>query len=87
MSTLLLVTKMHKAAEEQNIDAKIWAVGTAVYKSELDKANEVLLGPQVRFMKSEVKKLAGDKPIEVIDMRIYGKVDGNGALQQALNLL
>lgn len=87
MSTSLLVSKMQKAAKEQNVDVNIWAVGTAVYKNDLPKADVILLGPQVRFMQSEVKKLAGNKPVAIIDMKVYGKIDGNGALKQALDLL
>jgi PTS system cellobiose-specific IIB component len=87
MSTSLLVSKMEKVAKEKNIDAHIWAVGTAGFKDELSKADVVLLGPQVRFMQSQVKKLAGEKPVEVIDMRSYGKVDGAAVLDQALKLI
>lgn len=86
MSTSLLVTKMEKAAKESGVEAEIWAVGTAAYKNELIKADVILLGPQIRYMKDEVTKLATGRPVEVIDTRAYGMIDGAGVLKQALNL-
>ncbi|MGL5149356.1 MAG: PTS sugar transporter subunit IIB [Clostridium sp.] len=86
MSTSLLVTKMQKAAEEQGVEAKIWAVGTGIYTSEKGNCDVILLGPQVRFMKAEVARTM-EVPVEVIDMRIYGKMDGAGALAQALKMM
>lgn len=87
MSTSLLVTKMEKAASKNSIEVEIWAVGTAGFRAELEKPDVILLGPQVRFMKDEVARLAGGKPVAVIDMRAYGKIDGEAALKQALDLL
>lgn len=87
MSTSLLVTKMEKYAAEKNIEVEIWAVGTAGFRAELEKPDVILLGPQVRFMKDEVARLAKGKPVAVIDMRAYGKIDGAGVLKQALDLM
>lgn len=87
MSTSLLVSKMQKAAQARGVEIEIWAVGTAGFKNELAKPDAILLGPQVRFMKDEVKSLAKEKPVEVIDMRAYGKVDGEAVLDQALKLI
>lgn len=86
MSTSLLVTKMEKAAKASGCEVQIWAIGTSGYKSEIEKADVILLGPQVRFMKDEVTKIAKGKPVAVIDMRSYGMVDGAGVLKQALDL-
>lgn len=87
MSTSLLVTKMQKAAVEANIDINIWATGSGNYKNEIDKADAILLGPQVRFMLNEVKIHSKGKPVEVIDMISYGKIDGKAVLNHALKLV
>lgn len=87
MSTSLLVTKMEKAAAEQGIECQIWAVGTGVYQNEKGKQDVILLGPQVRFMKNEVSRTMGPVPVEVIDMRYYGKMDGAAVLKQALEII
>ena len=91
MSTSLLVTKMQKAAEAQGIESDIFAVSA----SEADQSiaskdvNVLLLGPQVRFMKSQFEgKLAPlGIPLEVIDMKDYGMMNGENVLKQALRLI
>ena len=74
MSTSLLVTKMEGAAKDAGYDAKI------------------LLGPQVRFQKSAIEKLAagrkkGPIPVEVIDMRDYGTMNGKAVFEMAKKLI
>lgn len=87
MSTSLLVNKMKEAASQRGIEAEIWAVADAEAANNIDKADCMLLGPQVRFMLDKMKKLAGDKPVEVIDMATYAIMDGSKALDQALKML
>lgn len=91
MSTSLLVTKMQKAAEEQGVDADIFAVSAAEADNNLESkdVNVLLLGPQVRFMKSQFeKKLEGkDIPLDVINMSDYGMMNGEKVLATALELI
>lgn len=87
MSTSLLVTKMQKAATERGLDLDISATGSGTYKDIAQTADVLLLGPQVRFMLREVTSAVPGKPIEVIDMRAYGKIDGAAVLDQALKLM
>ncbi|MBA1395287.1 PTS sugar transporter subunit IIB [Lactobacillus sp. XV13L] len=96
MSTSLLVTKMQKAAEEEGIDANIFAVPAAEADShiEQDDLDCVLLGPQVRYMENDFKKKVKgqgkdgkDIPLGVIDMRAYGLMDGKKVLKQAEDLI
>ncbi|MED4544616.1 PTS sugar transporter subunit IIB [Lysinibacillus sphaericus] len=91
MSTSLLVSKMQKAAQEQNIEADIFAIA----ESEVDKvltnkkADVLLLGPQVRYLKStfEEKFKELNFPIDVINMADYGMMNGDNVLKQALKLI
>ncbi|MFJ7950064.1 PTS sugar transporter subunit IIB [Lysinibacillus sp. NPDC096418] len=91
MSTSLLVSKMQKAAQEQNIEADIYAIA----ESEVDKvladkeADVLLLGPQVRYLKGtfEKKYKQLNLPIEVINMADYGMMNGENVLKQALKLI
>ncbi|MGL4741220.1 MAG: PTS sugar transporter subunit IIB [Sarcina sp.] len=87
MSTSLLVTKMQKAATERGLDFDISATGSGTYKDTAQTADVILLGPQVRYMLREVSAAIPSKPIEVIDMRAYGKIDGSAVLDQAINLM
>lgn len=47
----------------------------------------MMLGPQVRFLESKMKGVAGGKPVAVIDMVAYGSMNGEKVLEQALKLL
>ena len=86
MSTSLLVNKMREEAQKKGADYDI----NAYSLNELDKGADsdcILLGPQVRFALDKVKKAYPDKPIDFIDMRIYGLMDGKGAIAIADKLL
>jgi len=82
---------MQKAAQEQNIEADIYAIA----ESEVDKvlankmADVLLLGPQVRYLKGtfEAKYKEKNFPIDVINMADYGMMNGENVLQQALRLI
>jgi len=88
MSTSLLVTKMQEAAADQGEEAEIWAVAEADASTNWEKADVLLLGPQVRFLENKIKDMVGGKiPVAVIDMRAYGMMDGKAVFQQALDLL
>ncbi len=92
MSTSLLVTKMEKAAEEKGIEAKIFALPFTDAPRVLEEVDCILLGPQVRFQKAEIEKMAqgrkaGPIPVDVIDMREYGTMNGKAVLEKALKLL
>lgn len=91
MSTSLLVTKMRKVAENQGVEANIFALSASEADSEIDKGelDVILLGPQVRFMKNQFEqKVAGKNlPVEVIDMKDYGTMNGEKVLGYALDLI
>ncbi|OJG51087.1 PTS system, lactose/cellobiose family IIB component [Enterococcus haemoperoxidus] len=91
MSTSLLVTKMQKAADAQGLDTDIFAVSASDADNNLESkpVDVLLLGPQVRFMKSDFEKRLEPKgiPLEVINMADYGMMNGEKVLQQALNLI
>ena len=73
MSTSLLVTKMQKAAEENEVECKIWAVSQSDAPNNWEKADVLLLGPQVRYELKNVKKMFLDKPVEIINMQYMGQ--------------
>ncbi len=91
MSTSLLVSKMQKAAEEKGIDAEIFANSANEADGSLESKDidVLLLGPQVRFMKSQFEqKVEGTGiPVDIINMQDYGMVNGEKVLQAALDLM
>lgn len=82
---------MQKAAQAQNMEADIFAIAeNEVEKTMENKSIDVLLlGPQVRYLKSSFdKKLAGTGiPLDVISMSDYGMMNGENVLNQALHLM
>lgn len=89
MSTSLLVTKMEAAAKEQGIECKIWAESADAVKSHIDSADVLLLGPQVRYLLPQMKKLGEEKgiPVDSINPVHYGMCNGPEVLKTALNLI
>lgn len=89
MSTSLLVTKMEEAAQEQGLEGKIWAVPANQVNLHIDNADVLLLGPQVRYLLSNLKKLGEDKgiPVDAINPVHYGMCDGGEVLKAAINLV
>ena len=85
MSTSFLVNKMNEAAKGMGVEVNIKALPVAECKNVIDTVDIVLLGPQVRFQKPQVDALVkGRVPVEVIDMRQYGIMDGKGILESTL---
>jgi cellobiose PTS system EIIB component len=89
MSTSLLVTKMEKAAKEQGLDFKIWAEGADAVKRHIDQADVLLLGPQVRYLLPQMKKLGEEKniPVDSINPIHYGMCNGVEVLKTAIDLV
>ncbi|RBW67817.1 PTS sugar transporter subunit IIB [Bacillus taeanensis] len=88
MSTSLLVTKMEKSAAEQGKEYKIWAVSGDTVGNHIDKADVLLLGPQVRYLLPQMKKLGESKgvPVDIINPVHYGTCNGPEVLKTAEQL-
>jgi cellobiose PTS system EIIB component len=88
MSTSLLVTKMEAYAKEQGLEGKIWAVGADDVKNHIDDADVLLLGPQVRYLLSQFKKVGEEKgiPVDSINPVHYGMMNGAEVVKFAVGL-
>lgn len=85
LSTSLLVNKMKEVAKNEGIDVNIQALPVAQCANALEKADIVLLGPQVRFQKPQIEEMAkGRIPVEVIDMKLYGTMNGKAILEATM---
>lgn len=87
MSTSLLVEKMKKSAQEQGIQVDIWAVGANEVKANADKADVILLGPQVRYAQKKIESEAPGVPVTNIGMREYGMMNGAAVLKLAIEMI
>ncbi len=87
MSTSLLVTRMEGAAKEKGLSVHIEAHPVGNIDKYGNQADIILLGPQVRYQLKNIQKKYADKPVEVIDMRDYGMMNGAKVLDHALQVL
>ena len=83
MSTSILVKKMQEAAKADRFDCEIAAYPTSEAKDKAADADVILLGPQVRFQAKKIAEQCPGRPVEPIDMRLYGRMDGAGVLKFA----
>lgn len=88
MSTSILVKKMQDEAQKGNMaDVHVEAFSVEILDEKVDMADAILLGPQIRHMLDDVKKIVNGKcPVEIIDMRDYGMINGKKVLEKALKL-
>lgn len=87
MSTSMLVKKMKEHADSIHYEAKIAAFGVAEIEAKGHDADVVLLGPQVRFQSNRIKGLLPGKPVEVIDMKDYGTMNGKAVIDKVKQIL
>ena len=78
---------MQEAAAKDNLDVHIEAFSVEILDEKVDTADVVLLGPQIRHMLNDVRKVVAEKcPVDVIDMRDYGMIRGDKVLARALKM-
>lgn len=87
MSTGMLMNKMREQARKEDFECTIEAYSVSQASQIADKADCILLGPQVRYELDSVKKECPNVPIEVIDMISYGRLDGAKVLSMAKQLI
>ena len=83
----MLVRKMQDNANSRSIDVSIEAKSLTEAKGELKNVDVILIGPQIRYELENVRSLAGDVPVDAINMRDYGMMDGEKVLDFALDLM
>lgn len=88
MSTSLLVTNMMKYADSQNLELEIEAIPLTQAEKCAKDWDIVMLGPQVRHCLKQIKsKVEGKVPVEIIDMRDYGMMNGEKVVKRALEVI
>lgn len=89
MSTGELVKKMQKISEDKKLDIDIKGIGYTSINDEIDGANVILLGPQVRYTLRKVIEIAEPKdiPVEVIDNITYGMRNAQKVMELAMNII
>ncbi len=89
MSSTIIKTNMEKAAQKMGIDLTVSAKAESAVNVERDiqPADIIMLAPQVRYIKADISKKAGDKPVEIMSMQDYGLGNGENILKTCLKIL
>ncbi len=76
-------------SSEERVEVSIKAVPVAEFKANINEADIVLLGPQVKYEQAKLQALADPlgKKVAVIDMMDYGMMKGDVVLEKALKLM
>lgn len=86
-STSLLMNKMREEAIKMGVEVTVDAIGEMSVSEHLGEFDVLLLGPQVRYVLNDIRKIVGSSiPVDVIDMRDYGTMNGANVLKTALNM-
>jgi len=88
-SSGFIAQSMRKAAKIRNLEAKIKAVSDAELMDFADEIDVLMIGPHLKCREEEIReKLTGfNISIGIIDKNFYGSMNGEGVLDQALDLL
>lgn len=83
MSTSMLVQKMRGEAASQNLDATIEAKPLNKALESIADCDVLMLGPQIAYAKAEAESFADGKPVVVIPMADYGRMNAKAILAAA----
>lgn len=83
MSTSLLEKSMKEYAASKNIECEIIAQPSEQAREIIQNYDICLLGPQVRFMESQFKQMAGGVPVVVIPPNVYAMAKGEDCFKLA----
>ena len=75
------------ALKDQGIDIEVAAYPLTQAEKVIDEWDVVMLGPQVRHCLPQLQKATNITPIEVIDMKDYGLMNGANVLKKALEIV
>ncbi|MGL5519978.1 MAG: PTS sugar transporter subunit IIB [Metamycoplasmataceae bacterium] len=87
MSTSLLEANIKKYAESIGEEVDVVAKASSEAKTLVSQYDIVLIGPQVRFMESTFREIAGGKPVVVIPPAIYAMAKGEETYNLVLDAL
>lgn len=87
MSTSMMVSRMREEAAKLNIECIINAYALTAAKEMASDADAVLVGPQVKHKIAQIQADCPGVPVEAINMRDYGVMNGANVLKQALKMM
>ncbi|SCJ46033.1 Lichenan-specific phosphotransferase enzyme IIB component [uncultured Clostridium sp.] len=89
MSSGELVNKMKIISDERKLDLDIKGIGYTDIINEIDGANVILLGPQVKYSLRKVVEIVEprDIPVEIIDHLTYGMRNAEKVIDFIINII
>ena len=77
------------AAKAKGLSVSVRACSESEVEDYLDEVDLVMVGPHFQHRLEAIKDVAEDYgvPVVLIDGKIYGALDGNGLIEQALKSL
>lgn len=88
MSTSIMANKMRQYAQSQGCELSVYAINIGRIEEEYHKADLILLGPQVVYMKdSIVENINSACPVIPINTQYFSKLDGKSAIEDAATQL
>ena len=86
MSTSALMKKMRDYAASVGYECTVDAYGVAEVAKHAD-ADCILVGPQIAYQLKRIKELVPNVPVEAVEPRFYGMLDGEKVIKQAQKLM
>ena len=84
MSTSIMANKMRKYAQSQGCQLSVYAINIGRVEEEYHKADLILLGPQVVYMRdSIIENIHSACPVLPINTQYFSKLDGKSAIEDA----
>lgn len=88
MSTSIMANKMRKYAEEKGYSLNVYAINIGRIEEEYKKADLILLGPQVVYMRETIiKNINNSRPVVAINADYFSRLDGKSAIEDAVSIL
>ena len=84
VSTKMLVKKIVDAAQTHGFEIECDAYPVTRIAEAAPGSDIILIGPQIKFMAKELQNRYPDIPVDVIDMRDYGSMNGKKIFEDAL---
>lgn len=88
MSTSIMARKMSQFAQSAGYPFTIYAINVGRLQEEYHKADLILLGPQLGYMRERICEEINNRcPVQPLDAGYFSKLDGKSAVLAALPLL
>lgn len=88
-SSGFMASNARTAAKEMGVDLSFIARSDAVVEDYIEDSVLLMVGPHLQYMVDDLKEIVDEYnvPIVVIEEKIYGQLDGEGLVKQALKEL